>query len=199
MGSLSVSRIKRELKEIMRRDEIIQGLIKIEVLDDNFMELRGEISGPEDTPYEGGKFSLDIKVPVGYPFNPPTVRFTTRIWHPNVCYMTGSICNDILMNNWAAAMTIPSVLLSLQGLMSVPEPDEPQNIVVGFQYKEEHDMFLITAKHWTNVYAGGPFHFPECDTKIQHLVNMGVDENEARIILSKRSWDMQNTTEHLFT
>lgn len=36
-------------------------------------ELRGEIDGPPGTPYEGGKFSLDIKVPDTYPFNPPKV------------------------------------------------------------------------------------------------------------------------------
>uniref|UniRef100_A0A4W5JI51 Ubiquitin conjugating enzyme E2 K n=1 Tax=Hucho hucho TaxID=62062 RepID=A0A4W5JI51_9TELE len=34
-------------------------------------ELRGEIAGPPDTPYEGGRFQLEIKIPETYPFNPP--------------------------------------------------------------------------------------------------------------------------------
>ena len=42
-------------------------------MDDNYSELKGEIAGPPDTPYEGGKFLLEIKVPETYPFNPPKV------------------------------------------------------------------------------------------------------------------------------
>ena len=42
------------------------------------------ISGPPDTPYEGGIFLIDIKIPETYPFNPPKMRFITKIWHPNI-------------------------------------------------------------------------------------------------------------------
>ena len=45
------------------------------MVDDSFTELRGEIAGPPDTPYESGKFILDIKIPDTYPFNPPKVKF----------------------------------------------------------------------------------------------------------------------------
>lgn len=45
------------------------------MVQDSWTELRGEIAGPPDTPYEGGKFQLEIKVPETYPFNPPKVRF----------------------------------------------------------------------------------------------------------------------------
>ena len=45
--------------------------IKVELVDDTFTTLRGEIQGPPDTPYEGGKFVLDIRIPETYPFNPP--------------------------------------------------------------------------------------------------------------------------------
>ena len=55
-------------------------------------------------------------------------------------------------------MTLRTVLLSLQALMAAAEPDDPQDAVVAKQYKENHDTFLMTAEHWTNVYANGiPF------------------------------------------
>ena len=130
-------------------------MIKVELVNDNYSQLRGEISGPPDTPYEGGHFVLDIKIPETYPFNPPKVRFLTRIWHPNISSVTGAICLDILKDQWAAAMTLRTVLLSLQALMAAAEPDDPQDAVVARQYKERPDMFRNTATHWTNKYASG--------------------------------------------
>lgn len=42
------------------------------------------VQGPAMTPYEGGVFELDIKVPDQYPLVPPTVFYRTKIFHPNV-------------------------------------------------------------------------------------------------------------------
>ena len=47
--------------------------IKVELVGDSFTQLKGEIAGPPDTPYESGEFILDIKIPETYPFNPPKV------------------------------------------------------------------------------------------------------------------------------
>lgn len=54
-------------------------------------------------------------------------------------------------------MTLRTVLLSLQALLSAAEPDDPQDAVVAKQFKENIEMFQMTARHWTNVYAGGMF------------------------------------------
>lgn len=154
-SSMAVSRIKREFKEVINSQEIVECSIKIELVKDTWTELKGEIAGPPDTPYAGGKFELEIKVPETYPFNPPKVRFITKIWHPNISSVTGAICLDILKENWAAAMTLRTVLLSLQALLSAAEPDDPQDAVVATQYKENYEMFKVTAKHWTTAYAKG--------------------------------------------
>lgn len=52
-------------------------------------------------------------------------------------------------------MTLRTVLLSLQALLSAAEPDDPQDAVVARQFKENLEMFQMTARHWTHVYAGG--------------------------------------------
>ena len=42
------------------------------------------------------------------------MRFKTKVWHPNVSSQSGAICLDILKDQWAAAMTLRTVLLSIQ-------------------------------------------------------------------------------------
>lgn len=59
--------------------QVAGGSIKLELVNDNWTELQGEIAGPPDTPYEGGTFLLEIKVPETYPFNPPKVIIILNI------------------------------------------------------------------------------------------------------------------------
>ena len=42
------------------------------------------MQGPADTPFEGGTFELLLNVPEQYPLAPPSVRYRTKIFHPNV-------------------------------------------------------------------------------------------------------------------
>lgn len=58
-----------------------------------------------DSPYSSGVFFLSIAFPTDYPFKPPKVNFTTRIYHPNI-NANGSICLDILRDQWSPALTI---------------------------------------------------------------------------------------------
>jgi len=46
--------------------------------------------------------------------------------HPNVSSANGAICLDILKDQWSPALTLKTALLSLQALLSSPEPDDPQ-------------------------------------------------------------------------
>ncbi|KAG7230292.1 hypothetical protein INR49_024396 [Caranx melampygus] len=173
--------------------------IKVDLVDENFTELKGEIAGPPDTPYEGGRYQLEIKIPETYPFNPPKVRFITKIWHPNISSVTGAICLDILKDQWAAAMTLRTVLLSLQALLAAAEPDDPQDAVVANQYKQNPEMFKQTARLWSHVYAGAPVSSPEYTRKIDKLCAMGFEKNAVIVALSSKSWDVETATELLLS
>uniref|UniRef100_A0AAQ4NNV5 Ubiquitin-conjugating enzyme E2 K n=1 Tax=Gasterosteus aculeatus aculeatus TaxID=481459 RepID=A0AAQ4NNV5_GASAC len=173
--------------------------IKVDLVDENFTELRGEIAGPPDTPYEGGRFQLEIKIPETYPFNPPKVRFISKIWHPNISSVTGAICLDILKDQWAAAMTLRTVLLSLQALLAAAEPDDPQDAVVANQYKQNPEMFKQTARLWSHVYAGAPVSSADYNRKIDKLCAMGFDKNAVIAALSSKSWDVETATELLLS
>lgn len=200
MASIAVARIKREFKEVVTSDELSKCKIKLELVNDNFTELKGEIGGPPDTPYEGGTFHLEIKIPETYPFNPPKVKFMTKIWHPNISSVTGAICLDILKDQWAAAMTLRTVLLSLQALLAAAEPDDPQDAVVANQYKAHHKVYIGTARHWTHAYAGAPPSASEKEytSKVKQLSDMGFDQNSARVALSSHLWNVEQAIESLY-
>uniref|UniRef100_A0A8C5MJY5 UBC core domain-containing protein n=1 Tax=Leptobrachium leishanense TaxID=445787 RepID=A0A8C5MJY5_9ANUR len=82
------------------------------------------IAGPQDSPFEGGSFKLELFLPEEYPMAAPKVRFMTKIYHPNVEKL-GRICLDILKDKWSPALQIHTVLLSIQALLSAPNPDDP--------------------------------------------------------------------------
>jgi ubiquitin-conjugating enzyme (huntingtin interacting protein 2) len=72
----------------MRNDP--HGDVQLEVVKDDLNHLRGSFMGPPDTPYEGGKYFVDIRIPSDYPFRPPVMKFETKLWHPNVSSVTVS-------------------------------------------------------------------------------------------------------------
>jgi len=133
------------------------------------------------TPYEGGVFHIDIVLPSDYPFVPPKMKFDTKIWHPNISSESGAICLDILKNEWSPALTVRTALISLQALMSAPEPDDPQDAVVAKQYKEAKKEWEGTAKFWTETYASELQQPPGLD----QLTAMGFPEDKARDALKK--------------
>jgi len=199
MSNIAQQRIQREFKEVVKSSEVAQSGVELHLVNDDLTELKGTIKGPPDTPYEGGTYHLEIHIPDTYPFNPPKDRFVTQIWHPNISSVTGAICLDILKDQWAAAMTLRTVLLSLQALLAAPEPDDPQDAVVARQYADNPPMFKATAQHWATVFAGAKYTNPEFDSMLRKLRDMGVDESAARVALSSCSWDINRATERLFS
>jgi len=108
--------------------------------------------GPDDSPYSGGVFFLNIHFPTDYPFKPAKFNFTTRIYHPNI-NANGSICLDILKDQWSPALTISKVLLSISSLLTDANPDDPLVPEIAQIYKTDRAKFEATAREWTRKYA----------------------------------------------
>lgn len=76
--------------------------IKALPLDSSHYHWQASITGPVGSPYEGGIFFLYLKVPFQYPFDPPEVRFLTRIFHPNVSRHGDVGMDSISHHNWVS-------------------------------------------------------------------------------------------------
>ncbi|KAA8496626.1 Ubiquitin-conjugating enzyme E2 T [Porphyridium purpureum] len=125
-----VSRIKRELE--MLRSSPPAGVAGWPARDRHGDELLGEIEArivsSEDSAYRGAEFSLYVTLPQRYPFEPPSVRFETPVYHPNID-ADGRICLDLLnmppKGAWKPSLNVPTVLASIQLLLAEPNPDDP--------------------------------------------------------------------------
>ena len=120
---------------------------------DDLFNWTATIMGPEDSPYAGGVFFLNISFPEEYPFKPPKIYFKTKIYHPNI-NSGGGICLDILKKAWSPALTVSKVLLSICSLLTDPNPDDPLVLSIAHLYKENIDAYRKKAKRWTQLYAG---------------------------------------------
>lgn len=88
---------------------------------------------------QGGFYSnqihvLEFKTTYGcdekyyFPFNPPSVKFLTDIYHTNIS-TSGSICLDILKENdkWSQQYTMETVMITLIALLDDPNTRSPYN------------------------------------------------------------------------
>ena len=120
--------------------------------DSDLFKWQATIMGPDDSPYSGGVFFLSIEFSTDYPFKPPKVMFITKIYHPNI-NSNGSICVDILKDNWSPAITVEKLLLSIVLLLCDPNPADPLVPDIANQYKNDRSKFDSTAREWTRKYA----------------------------------------------
>ncbi|OMJ30401.1 Ubiquitin-conjugating enzyme E2-16 kDa [Smittium culicis] len=177
---MALRRINKELKDLERDPP---STCSAGPVGDDVFHWQATIMGPSDSPYSGGVFFLTIQFPTDYPFKPPKVSFTTRIYHPNI-NSNGSICLDILKDQWSPALTISKgilflsnptpppfphflsnlislnfnlflslVLLSICSMLTDPNPDDPLVPEIAHIYKTDRERYEATAREWTRKYA----------------------------------------------
>lgn len=143
---------RRIIKETCRlQTERIDGITACPA-EENARHFRITIDGPKDSPYANGVFNLELFLPEEYPMAAPKVRMLTKIYHPNIDKL-GRICLDILKDKWSPALQIRTVLLSIQALLSAPNPLDPLANDVAEHWKDNEAGALEKAREWVRKYA----------------------------------------------
>ncbi|XP_027369013.1 ubiquitin-conjugating enzyme E2 30-like isoform X2 [Abrus precatorius] len=148
---MALKRINKELKDVLTDPP---SSCNAGPTSDDMFRWQASIVGPADSPYAGGVFLVSIHFPQDYPFKPPKVSFRTKVYHPNI-NSSGSICLDILKDQWSPALTISKVLLSICSLLTDPNPDDPLVPEIARMYKTDKAKYEATARAWTQKYATG--------------------------------------------
>ena len=146
---MALKRIRKELEDL-QRDPPAQ--CSAGPIGDDLYNWEASITGPPDSQYQGGIFFLIINFPTDYPFKPPKIRFTTKIFHPNI-NNAGCICLDILKDKWSPALTVSKVLLSICSLLCDPNPDDPLVPESARIYKHDRKKYDEVARDWTRKHA----------------------------------------------
>ena len=119
---------------------------------DDLFDWQATITGPPESPYAGGAFSLSILIPSDYPFKPPKVNFATKIYHLNINRF-GELCADILGKYWVPAITISKVLQAVSSQLCDPDPNWWYNPEQQRLFEKERDKYNELAREWTRKYA----------------------------------------------
>ena len=127
------------------------------------------IVGPDDTPWEGGIYSLRITYGDQYPDKPPRVRFTSEMvsrpslqpsealvlapallcqetgrppaqFHPNI-FPDGTLCLDLIQDNWSPIYTTSSILIALRSLLTDPNCASPANPEAAHVYQTDKKSY----------------------------------------------------------
>ncbi|XP_065024759.1 ubiquitin-conjugating enzyme E2 5A-like isoform X1 [Musa acuminata AAA Group] len=150
-ASMASRRIQKELQDLQRDPP---ASCSAGPVGEDLFHWQATIMGPSDSPYAGGVFFVTIHFPPDYPFKPPTVNFQTKVYHPNI-NSNGSICLDILKDQWSPALTISKVLLSISSLLTDPNPDDPLVPEIAHLYKNQRPRYEEMARSWTQKHAMG--------------------------------------------
>lgn len=142
----AVRALQQELKSL--HQEPVEGF-RVNLLNEhNLFEWEVGIFGPPQTLYEGGYFKALMNFPRDYPYSPPTVRFTRKMWHPNV-YESGDVCISILhppvddpqsgelpSERWNPTQTVRTILLSIISLLNEPNTSSPANVDASVMFRK---------------------------------------------------------------
>lgn len=147
---LCKARLVKELNKLMISDDNLIKVVKdfnndesqITIKEpENLMEWNIKIRGPDNSPYEKNIFDIVININENYPIKPPSVKFISPIYHPNI-YKDGKICIDILQpHEWTPVLNIKSVIISIISLLCDPNPHSPANREAADLYKNDIEAY----------------------------------------------------------
>ena len=151
MAGSALRRLMAEYKQLTLNPP--EGIIAGPVNEENFFEWEALIMGPENTCFEGGVFPARVTFPPDYPLNPPKMKFTCELFHPNI-YPDGRVCISILhapgddpmgyessAERWSPVQSVEKILLSVVSMLAEPNDESAANVDAAKTWRENRMKF----------------------------------------------------------
>ena len=122
--------------------------------DDDFFIWKITFPGQEGTPFEEGKFTIELNFKnSNFPHSPPKCKFLTKIYHPNVNFSNGIICLNVFNSKWRENMTINELVTAIFLLLGNPNLDHGLNSEALETYKNKTWTYVENVKNYIKLYA----------------------------------------------
>ena len=148
----SAAATKKLMREINQMTTSPPEGIRLQVNEDDMLDVTGIIEGPEETPYAGGYFKVRFVFTEEFPAAPPKCWFSTKLFHPNVG-PAGEICVNTLKKDWKATYGIQHILVTVKCLLIYPNPESALDEEAGKMFMEDYKSYCSRAKLITSVHA----------------------------------------------
>lgn len=144
---MTEKRIAKELADLQRNPPDTFSAVRTDK--DDLYRCTAQVVGPPETPYSQRTFSLTIQYPEDYPRSPLRLKFETPVYHPNVSEDGQVYLGELEKDQWSPAITARTVLLSLQAMLSDPDPlENVLNYDAAIMMLEDMLKFQETAREW---------------------------------------------------
>ena len=92
---------------------------KIYSILDNILDWMCILQGPDNSPYKDSLLFLEFHFGTEYPRRPPTFRFLSSHYHPNI-RVTGEVCHPILIEDYHSDISLRQMLDSIYDMLCSP-------------------------------------------------------------------------------
>ncbi|KAI9885969.1 MAG: general negative regulator of transcription subunit 5 [Watsoniomyces obsoletus] len=106
---------------------------------------------PDEGFYKGGRFKFTFTINQNFPHDPPKVKSTQKIYHPNID-LDGNVCLNILREDWKPVLNLNAVIVGLQFLFLEPNASDPLNKDASEDLTSNREGFK---RHVRNAMGGG--------------------------------------------
>ena len=117
---------------------------------DDPLHWKGMVYGPENTPYEKGKFGVSINFEENNPNERPKIQFLTKIYHYNVEQNNGYLLCPYI---WNKDSSDEDNLKKIKLLMSIPDSRYPFSKFIQEEYYNNFPKYKEKALRFTEDYA----------------------------------------------
>ena len=115
----TVPNIIHILRQISNYSKTPNPYCKIFSFQENILDWMCIIQGPDNSPYQYSLIFLQFHFGTEYPHKPPTFRFLSSHYHPNI-RVTGEVCHPILIEDYHSDISLRQMLDSIYDMLCSP-------------------------------------------------------------------------------